>query len=153
MNERRAVTAFYVETLMMILVFIGIMMVLTRIFVLSKTQENEARNLTRAVTIAGNVAEGLSLSDDVETNMKKTGLEGSLVENTEKKKIYEGKWTWPGKNPGQKGQNYKVRITLTRDRKMVHHLIQIYCGDEKKPVYTIETDRAIIGADRRGAAG
>ncbi len=150
MSDRRAVTDFYVETLMMILVFIGIMMVLTRIFVLSKAQENKARNLTRAVTIAANVAEGLSLSDDIEKEMNEIGLTGSLTEDTQEKKIYEGDWKWTGRDRKNQAQDYRVRITCTLDAGMAHYLIEVFHGSDKKPVYELKTEKAITG--RRGAA-
>ncbi|MBR1455744.1 MAG: hypothetical protein IJ594_01120 [Oscillospiraceae bacterium] len=63
MRKDRHVTAFYLETLLLILVFIGIILVLTRVFALGKIQSTRAKLLTNAVCLAENAAEAVSASD------------------------------------------------------------------------------------------
>lgn len=54
---KKRITAFYMEMLVLMLVFIGVILLLTHIFALSKAQSGQARVLTRAVTLAENAAE------------------------------------------------------------------------------------------------
>ena len=65
MNKR--VTSFYVETLILILVFVAVILALTQVFGLAKKQSEEARLLTSAVTLAQNAAEAFSAADSAES--------------------------------------------------------------------------------------
>ena len=51
MKRNHAVTAFYLETLLLIVVFLGIILVLTQVFGLARIQSASARQLTEAVTL------------------------------------------------------------------------------------------------------
>ena len=64
MNKR--VTSFYVETLILIVVFVTVILALTRVFGLAKKQSEEAKLLTGAVTLAQNAAEAFSAADSAE---------------------------------------------------------------------------------------
>ena len=66
MKKNGPITAFYLETLLLIVVFIGIILVLTQVFGLSRTQSREARRLTDAVILAQNGAEAVLVSWDDE---------------------------------------------------------------------------------------
>ncbi len=59
---KKHITSFYVETLILILVFVAVILTLTRVFGLAKKQSEEAKLLTSAVTLAQNAAEVLSVS-------------------------------------------------------------------------------------------
>lgn len=63
MKKNHSVTAFYIETLLLIVVFLSIILVLTQIFGLARMQSASARQLTDAVTLAGNAAEAFSGSE------------------------------------------------------------------------------------------
>ena len=65
MNKR--VTSFYIETLILIVVFIAVILALTQVFGLAKKQSEEAKLLTGAVTLAQNAAEAFSAADSEET--------------------------------------------------------------------------------------
>ena len=65
MNKR--VTSFYVETLILILVFVAVILALTQVFGLAKKQSEEAKLLTGAVTLAQNAAEAFSAADSPES--------------------------------------------------------------------------------------
>jgi hypothetical protein len=65
MNKR--VTSFYVETLILILVFVAVILALTHVFGLAKKQSEEAKILTSAVTLAQNAAEAFSAADSAES--------------------------------------------------------------------------------------
>ena len=62
MNKKEHITAFYLETLLMIAVFISIILVLTRVFGSARAQSARAKHLTEAVTLAQNTAEAVSAS-------------------------------------------------------------------------------------------
>lgn len=57
MRKGQSITAFYVESLLLILVFIGILLALTQIFGLSRRESVQAKLLTNAVTLAQNAAD------------------------------------------------------------------------------------------------
>lgn len=63
MNKERHITSFYMETLLLIAVFIAIILVLTQVFGLGRTESSDAKLLTNAVTLAQNAAEAFSASD------------------------------------------------------------------------------------------
>ena len=67
MKRKGHITAFYLETLLLILVFVAILLVLTSVFGMAKAQSSEAKLLTNAVTLAGNAAEAVSASDREDT--------------------------------------------------------------------------------------
>lgn len=64
MKKKQHITAFYLETLLLILAFIAIILVLTHIFGIARSQSSGARLLTNAVCLAENAAEAVSASRD-----------------------------------------------------------------------------------------
>lgn len=62
MKEKRQITTFYLETLLMMVVFVSIIMVLTRVFGGARARSLQAEHLTNAVTLAQNTAEAVSAS-------------------------------------------------------------------------------------------
>ena len=66
MRKNGQVTAFYLETLLLILVFIAIILVLTQVFGLGRMQSAEAKGLNDAVTLAQNAAEAVAASESAE---------------------------------------------------------------------------------------
>ena len=63
MKKNGHITAFYLETLLLIVVFIGIILILTQVFGLGRTQSVEAKRLTNSVTLAANAAEAFSAAE------------------------------------------------------------------------------------------
>lgn len=64
--KKQQITAFYLEALLLIVVFVGIILVLTSIFGLSKARSSDAKLLTNAVSLAQNTAEAVSAADSPE---------------------------------------------------------------------------------------
>ena len=64
MKNRGHITGFYLETLLLIVVFIAIILVITQVFGIGKAQSTEARLLTNAVTLAQNAAEAFYAAED-----------------------------------------------------------------------------------------
>lgn len=63
MKQKGHFTAFYIETLVMILVFVGIILVLTQVFAAAKKKSAEAKTLTTAVCLAENLAEAFQAAE------------------------------------------------------------------------------------------
>ncbi|MBE6726184.1 MAG: hypothetical protein E7576_13500 [Ruminococcaceae bacterium] len=82
---KKHITSFYVETLILILVFVAVILTLTQVFGMAKKQSEEAKLLTSAVTLAQNAAEAFSAADSAEslfTLLDEGGnaaLEGEIV--------------------------------------------------------------------------
>ena len=60
------ITSFYMETLVLALIFIAVILVLTKVFALSGQMSGKAKVLTNAVHLAENAAEALAASDSLE---------------------------------------------------------------------------------------
>lgn len=63
MKKNQHITAFYLETILLIVVFMTIIMLLTNVFGAGRSQSVEAKRLTNAVCLAENAAEAVSASD------------------------------------------------------------------------------------------
>lgn len=62
MKQKAQTTSFYVETLLLIVVFIAIILGLTQIFGLAEAESSRSAQLTGAVMLAENAAEAVSAS-------------------------------------------------------------------------------------------
>ncbi len=67
MKRTRHITGFYIETLLMIIVFILMILLITNIFGIARAQSNEAKTLTAAVTLSENAAEAVAASEDLDS--------------------------------------------------------------------------------------
>ena len=65
-NKHAHITAFYLETLLMILVFVAIILMLTQVFGASRRLSAEAGYLSDAATISESVSAAVRASDDEE---------------------------------------------------------------------------------------
>ena len=66
MNSRRQTTAFYIETVLLMISFMMIIMVLMRVFTAARLQSILAEQLTDAVILAENAEEAFLGSESVE---------------------------------------------------------------------------------------
>ena len=62
--KRSQLTSFFLEALLLVIVFVAMILVLTGVFGASHAQSKEAKFLTQAVTLAANAAEAVSAADD-----------------------------------------------------------------------------------------
>ena len=65
MSQGNHNTSFYIETLLLILVFITVILLISQVFALGKNESGKAGMLTDAVTLAQNAAEAVSASSNV----------------------------------------------------------------------------------------
>ena len=140
MKDKQHITAFYLETLLLIVVFISIILVLTQIFGLGKAKSGEAMLLTNAVTLAQNGAEAFSAAEDpaqmaallneqdnAEVLQNAEGV--SARYNADMTPDAEGPFEWKAfwtESAGDAGSFIRCRIVLTYQ-------------DSEQPVYELET--------------
>ena len=70
MKKQSHITGFYLETLMLIVVFVLIILVLTQVFGLAQMQSTRAKQLNGAVILAQNAAEAAAASETPEELLK-----------------------------------------------------------------------------------
>ena len=63
MNKERSMTAFYLETLLMVLIFVLVIVIISQVLGLAKEKSREANQLNSAVCIALNAAEAVEAAD------------------------------------------------------------------------------------------
>lgn len=108
MNTRQAHnTAFYIETLLMIVAFVAVILVLTRTFGEARRESARAKELTDAVILAQNAAEAVSASEDLEdlarllgTTQKTEVRDGKLFAVSDDGYITEVSWEPKGEETG-----------------------------------------------------
>ncbi len=139
MNKRHPITAFYVEALILILAFVGIILILTQVFGAGHALSSDADQLTRAVGLAQNTAEAVAAAEDFEdlSDIMEEGQVGGSADP-------EGIWNYYDKdgNPSEDGV-YHVWTTWEPEPKgegeLVRSKITVQYGDEEEPIYTLET--------------
>ena len=153
MKKRGEITAFYVETLLMVLVMIGILLVLAKVFGLAKGESVRAKRLTEAVTLAASTAEVLSAEEDIAAAGEKIGLEEWTVvpggANTEEaganQAAASGSGVYRWRRNGLFGKQistevlYQVKVTRTKvSEDLAEDVIEIFAGGGSEPIYSLE---------------
>ncbi len=144
MKERGHNTAFYIETLVMILVFVVIILVLTKVFAIAKTDSTEAQRLTDSVSIAQNAAEVVQASESRDELLSLLDENGSAtLEKGKVTALYDKE-----KKPDKNGV-YKVTVTWdpekTKTGRLVSSRISVYYKNAEKPAYTMDTKVYVKG--------
>ena len=138
MTKREHITGFYLETLLLIAVFIAIILVLTHIFGLSQAQSAEAKALTNAVCLAQNAAEAVSASSGPEELMALLDENGN-VRPGEKQSVlaaYDADMRPDAEGP------LTVEVTwepTERDERMVYSTVFVWNEGMAEPVYSLRT--------------
>ena len=146
MKSRNHITAFYVEALLLILVFVGIILVLTHVFGAGLSESSEARILTDSVTLAQSSAEAVAASDTREEledilsdngeALLETGEDGSL------ELLYDEDLIPLGDEGRGKDKTYRVVISWedsSDEEAMISSTIRVFYGEAEEPAYTLET--------------
>ena len=120
---KKHITAFYLETLLMIVVFIAIILVLTNFFSDARIQSVQASHLTEAVVLAENAAEAVAASDSLEMVQSLLNEEGTINENGDVLTVLH--------------DGYQVDITWEPDGKLVESRITVSRNEDE--IYTLET--------------
>ena len=138
MKKNGHITAFYLETLLLIVVFIGIILILTQVFGLGRVQSVEAGRLTEAVILAQNAAEAVSAADHPQAAAallaQETGTWGTAVKGNGFSVCFDRSL-----RPDPEGI-YTVLVSWDDEGSgLVRSQINVFYGAERNPVYTLET--------------
>ena len=147
MSKGRHMTAFYLETVLMVIIFVLVIAALAQVFSLARTESRQAQQLTNAVCLAQNAAEAVAAAGSVDelgqllqengnVTVQKDGLtawyDGSLQPVSAEAAAADPQAmrleaTWePGKRAAGAGT-------------MVTSAITVYEGAAQEPVYTLDT--------------
>lgn len=137
MKKNGHITAFYLETLLLIVVFIGIILVLTQVFGLSRTQSREAKRLTNSVTLAANAAEAFSAAEEpaeLLAFLNENGNAAALPDTLGVTARYDADM-----RPDPAGE-LRVDVCCTvEENSLVQGHIQVFRQGAEAPVYELET--------------
>lgn len=146
MKKQSHITGFYLETLMLIVVFVLIILVLTQVFGLAQMQSTRAKELNGAVILAQNAAEAVAASETPEELLKLLNDNDNAVLMADTAGVtacYDSDL-----NPDAEG-NYRVEVTWlpeeTENGILVHSVAEVRCEETEAPVYRLETERFRTG--------
>ncbi len=135
--KRQQITAFYLETLLLIGGLIAVILVLTHVFAMGRAESARARLLTNAVTLAANAAETVSAADSEEALLAllDDGGNASLLPGGGVEARYD-----PDMTADAAGT---LRLAATWEPQgetdLVRSTVSVYAAGEEEPVYTLET--------------
>ena len=140
MKRRAHITAFYMETLLLILVFISIILVLIRVFALGRSQSAAAADLNTAVCLAQNAAEAVAASDSPEAV-------AALLNEANNARVIDGRvevgYDRDMSPNSTRAPSFWVYIQWTPegDGRLVRSEISVLRGDpwDAEPVYSLQT--------------
>lgn len=143
MKKRGEVTAFYIETLVMIVVLIAILLVLTQILGMAKRESVRAKRLTEAVTIAQSAAESLAAAGSLEQVPEILNLEDAEISGGNELRVCRGTYRWDrgaessAAAASRKGTAYRLEIYRTYDGALTEDTISVFAPDGTVPVYIL----------------
>lgn len=135
MNKRQHITSFYLETLLLISVFIAIILVLTQVFGLGRAESGQAKLLTNSVSLAQNAAEAVSAAggpDDLAALLDEGGNTSVLPDGS-----VEARYTADMR--ADPDGSVCVTITWQPDGALVTSAITVRYGDSDEPIYELLT--------------
>lgn len=140
MKTRNHITAFYVEALLLIVVFIGIIMVLTGVFGQGIMRSSDAKALTESVILAENAAEMAAASDSGEELLTR------MNENNNARTLTDGVYTVEARynEDLEADENGKYIVDISWEPEgdeggLVKNLILVSLEGGDEPVYTLES--------------
>ena len=139
MNKKHGITSFYLETLLLIAVFIGVIMLLTQVFGAAKMASDQAEILTKAVGLAQNGAEAVAASKgDPELLVELLEENGNMSElkGAQDKGYY---FSFNDALEGDPSGLYSMYIGYLWDGDMLNSIIRICYDGAEEPVYSIKT--------------
>ena len=144
-NKQQHITAFYMEMLVLVAVFMVVILVLTEVFALSRKQSTQAGVLTDAVCLAENTAELIAASDSWTAFTALLG-EGWRIptRNDAGRMIRCAHFDTAGGEPSSDTTgNYYVEVEWfpagEGDTGLMDGRIDVYWRNSTEPVYTLET--------------
>ena len=98
MKQKSQITTFYIETLILVAVMIGILLVLTQIVGISRRESTQAKRLTEAVTIAQSAAEAAAAGEELSELEELLSLGEFTVTEAAGEETAEGIYRWQREN-------------------------------------------------------
>lgn len=142
MKKTHHITAFYLETILLIIVFMGIVMVLTNIFGGSKAISSSAKHLNTAVCLAQNAAEAVSESDSAGKLADLLGADSAGEIHDESSvnmlRVNYNEYMRPDKD-GRYHLDVSWEPVSSGSGTLVSSNISVYFGESDRPVYTLKT--------------
>ena len=138
MKDRGHSTAFYIETLVMIMIFVVIILVLTKVFAIAKADSINAKELTNAVAMAQNTAEVIQSSESKDEFITLMDEDGNVTEDGDTVVIRYDK-----DNKADSQGIYAVNVTWTPKKtdagELVTSDISVIYGDDEDSIYDMST--------------
>ncbi len=145
MKKSHPITAFYIETLLLIIVFVAMILVITQIFGEARLESRRAAILTDAVTLAQNAAENFEAADSPEALWRllcfndagdQVGGDLSYAEGTDRPILSA---SYREDMTPAVGAPYLLRLQwIPEENGLVRARIEV-CYGQGSPVYTLET--------------
>ncbi|MDO4990550.1 MAG: hypothetical protein Q4E45_08620 [Eubacteriales bacterium] len=137
--KRQNLTSFYLEALLLVVIFVSMILVLTGVFGAARTQSTQAKRLSQAVTLASNAAEAVSAADSEESLLRLLNENDNALRITDDAGV-TAFYDVDG-SPDPRGA-FRVDVSWlpegTMTGTLVSSVIQVrFDGDE--PVYRLET--------------
>ena len=141
-KKKRHITAFYMEMLVLVAVFIVVILILTRVFAMSRQQSAKAEILTNSVCLAENTAEIVAASESEETLLAMLGQAGNvsvLEEGGDRifRSRYDDKMI-----PAEEG-NFSVEVEWIpeegKEGSFIKSTIRVYWKEGTEAIYTLNT--------------
>lgn len=135
-SEKSRITAFYMETLVLAVIFIVVILALIRIFSLSVRMSSQAEELTRAVRLAENGAEAAAASESGEKLARLLDENGNVTVREDGSILAE----YDRDMKPLSGGDILMEITWEPEETgCVRCLITVSRRGDSRPVYTLTT--------------
>ena len=137
--KKQQMTAFYLEALLLVLVFVAMILVLTGVFGAARVQSREARLLNSAVTLASNGAEAFAAAGSPEA------LAAILDENGNARVTQSGVCAGYEEDLSPSAAaDAPMRLELSWEKDgaapgLVRSRIRVSASGSNEPLYTLET--------------
>ena len=132
MNEKKDL-GFRIEMILMLVIFIGVILVLTRVFSLAELQSRRADHLTDAVILASNGAEVFRSAEDEEEICAILNENGNAVKE-DKVRVYYNDELHP-----ESSGSYCLEIGSEKEDGFINAEIAVYYQDEL--IYELNTGK------------
>ncbi|MBQ9059757.1 MAG: hypothetical protein IJ128_01265 [Firmicutes bacterium] len=149
MNRGRTMTAFYLETVLMVIIFVLVIAILSQVFGMSRSESRQAEQLTNAVCLAQNAAEAAAASESEEGMLQLLQENGhAKLEEKDGQTVltacYDADMK-PVSEEAAAADEAALRLEATwvpeksAGGSFVNSDIAVYAGPAEDPVYTLDT--------------
>ncbi len=146
MNRQKHITSFYIETIVMILIFVMVILILTQVFGASRKESVEAMRLTDAVCLAENAQTAVTASGSASELAELLDNGNETLREESGQTVIDCFYDRDLK-PSKEGA---YRLTVTWKQKagqegFVPGTIEVYYQNEDLPTYSLDTGVYVKG--------